>query len=164
MSVLAAQDTGASERRPQMHIQIAEGINSVLIVEDEALVAMMMEDMLRELGATEIVTCPDLDSARSAAVSGDFDCAILDHHIRGGACDEIGDILTSRRIPFIFSTGSGTESICERHRDRPLIIKPFTDDDFKMLVLDTLAESRRPVLGERHGGPMPRVATVNSTE
>ena len=55
-------------------------------------------------------------------------------------------MLELRAIPFLFSTGSGTDGLASRHRQRPLITKPFADDDLKQLVLDTLATARRELV------------------
>ena len=151
----------ASERQPAMHIQISEGIRSVLLVEDEGLVSMMMEDLLRELGVETVLVCGDLETALVAAASADIDCAVLDYHVRGGECGGVADILAGRDIPFIFSTGSGLDSLRERHRRRPIIAKPFADDDFKLLVLDTVARSRSALPGGPSAG---RVATFTPTD
>jgi len=120
-----------------MHIEIAEGIRSVLIVEDEGLVAMMMEDLVRELGIKDIHICSDVASAIELARSADIDCAVLDLWVRDGSSVEVADTLAARGIPFLFSTGSTADAVAERHAHRPMLGKPFTDDDFKMLLLDT---------------------------
>ena len=128
-----------------MHVQIGEGIRSVLIVEDEMIVALLMEDLMRELGVKEIQLCPDVDSALEAVATRSFDCAILDLRIRGGASTPVADALAEKAIPFVFSSGSDAGALEARHADRPLISKPFLDDDLKLVVLDTWSLAR----GER---------------
>jgi len=120
-----------------MHITISEGMRSVLIVEDEGLLALMMEDLVRELGATEVHICADVASAAAVAETADIDCAVLDLRIRGGSSTVVADLLAEREIPFLYSTGSATEVLAPRHQSRPLISKPFSDDDFKRVLLDT---------------------------
>jgi CheY-like chemotaxis protein len=120
-----------------MHIQIAEGIGSVLIVEDEMIVAMLIEDLMRELGVTEVHICPDTVSAVEAVATKSIDCAILDLRLRDGSSTPVADALAEKNIPFVFSSGSDAGALQDRHADRPLIGKPFLDDDLKLIVLDT---------------------------
>lgn len=124
-----------------MHVEIAEGIRSVLIVEDEGLVALMMEELVRELGISNIHLCSDVASAVELASTADIDCAVLDLWIRDGSSSKVADTLAARGIPFLFSTGTGPDALDDRHAHRPILGKPFTDDDFKRLLLDTWALS-----------------------
>ncbi|HEX4298038.1 MAG TPA: response regulator [Devosia sp.] len=135
-----------------MHIEISEAIRSVLIVEDEALVAMMMEELVRELGVTDVHVCGDVASALELARLADIDCAVLDIRLRDGSSIEVADALAARGVPFMFSTGSDSEALEGRHAGRPFIGKPFRDDDFTTLLLDTC----------RLGGAMPPVTTADA--
>ena len=148
MGVRLAHDTRASERLTQLHIEISEGIRSVLIAEDEGMVALLMEDLVRELGVREIHICSTVAAARQIAEVADIDCAVLDLKLSDGSALEIADVLTTRGIPFVFSTGSTRDAVEDRYGDRPFLAKPFTDDDFKTILLDawTLggAPSRTP--------------------
>ena len=119
-----------------MRIEISEGIRSVLIVEDEGMVAMLMEDLVRELGVRDIHICSTVAAAREIAKIADIDCAVLDLRLTDGSALEIADILATRGIPFVFSTGSTRDSVEDRHGDRPWLSKPFTDDAFKTILLD----------------------------
>jgi len=119
-----------------MHIEIDEGIRSVLIVEDEGLVAMMMEDLVRELGVKDIHICSDVASALKLAETADIDCAVLDLWVRDGSSIGVADALAKRGIPFLFSSGSSADAVAQRHAHRPMLGKPFTDDDFKTFLLD----------------------------
>ena len=128
-----------------MLIDIPNGdvsLKSVLILEDEVLVSMMMEDVMREIGVETVHVCVDAGTAKAAAMTADLDCAVLDVILKDGNSAEVADILTLRDIPFIFSTGSGLDSLPERHRHLPLITKPFADDDLRLLLLDTVAAKR----------------------
>lgn len=134
-----------------MHIEIDEGIRSVLIVEDEGLVALMMEDLVRELGIKDIHICSDVASALELVKTGGIDCAVLDLFVRDGSSVEVADLLADRGIPFLFSTGSTRDAVEHRHAHRPILGKPFTDDDFKTILLDAWmvgqSDSARPVSG-----------------
>lgn len=114
-------------------------IGSVLIVEDEGLVAMMLEDLVREMGARDVHIFADVQSARDAAQTVPYACAILDVLVRDGTTGELADILADRGIPFVFSTGSETDSLAERHRSRPVVTKPFSDDVLRSRICDLLA-------------------------
>lgn len=149
-----------------MFIEIAEGdvaLRSVMILEDEALVAMMMESVLRDLGVENVAIFPDCAAARETASSGDIDCAILDLRVRDGTTTEVADILMLRGIPIIFSTGSLGEERSERHRHLPVITKPFSDDVLRLAVLDAVA-SRRGGGGQYGAHHDPRVATISASD
>jgi hypothetical protein len=120
---------------------------------------MMIEDLAREMGIADVRICSDLDAAASVASHAKLDCAVLDLRVRGGETSRIADILAERGIPFMFSTGGNLDSVPHRHRDRPLINKPFAEDDFKLALLDTVrAERLQPC------APSVRVATLSLTD
>jgi CheY-like chemotaxis protein len=127
------------ERRCAMHVEIGEGIRSVLIVEDEMIVAMLIEDLMRELGVTDVLICPDVASALETLKTRSIDCAILDLRVRDGNSTPVADALAAKGIPFVVSSGSDAGALEDRHAGRPMIGKPFLDDDLKLIVLDTWA-------------------------
>jgi CheY-like chemotaxis protein len=144
-----------------MHIEIDEGIKSILIVEDEGLLATLMEDIVRSLGVEDVHVCADIESALRVATSENLDCAILDLRVRGGSSTEIADVLADRNIPFLFSTGSDRDELGDRHSSRPVITKPFADDDLKLIVLDTwtLWRSQRGATAPTHARVAPPTPT-----
>ena len=145
-----------------MHIEINEAIRSVLVVEDEMIVAMLMEDLLRSLGVKEVYIATDVKSALKLLETRPVDCAVLDLWVRDGDTMAVADILVDKGIPFVFSSGSDAGAIAERHAARPLISKPFLDDDFKLIVLDTwtLSQSERAA----GAGAASRVARFGATD
>jgi CheY-like chemotaxis protein len=142
-----------------MEVTISENLHSLLIIEDEGLVSMMIEDMARELGAEDLSVCSDVQNGLSLATSADIDCAVLDIRVRGGNTAQIADILAARGIPFMFSTGGGPDSLPVRHLHRPVISKPFSEDEFKTMLLDTLMLG-----GGGPSAPPQRVATQMLSE
>jgi len=126
-----------------MKIEIAEGIRSMLIVEDEALVSAMIEDLAWEMGVRKIATASNLVSAIDVARTADVDIAVLDMRLGADDTDTVADVLAERGIPFVFSSGSDESALAERHRHRPLLGKPFSDDDFRLIVSDTHLLARR---------------------
>jgi CheY-like chemotaxis protein len=112
---------------------------SVLVVEDDGLLTLMLEDLLIGEGATEVVACRSAAEALAQLEWRGFDCAILDIAMHGGTTYELADLLASRRVPFMFCTGFSANEIEARHRARPLLSKPYGDSDFRAALAQTLA-------------------------
>lgn len=75
----------------------------ILIVEDEALIAFDLEDVVLSRGAKAMV-CLDLETALLEAEAGDIDVAILDYNISGRTVIPVADALARKGIPFVFNT------------------------------------------------------------
>jgi CheY-like chemotaxis protein len=106
----------------------------VLIVEDEILVAMMIEDALTDLGLEVAGTAGTIEEALAAAGTEGFDCAILDVHLHGKDVYPVADALAARGVPFAFATGYGQGTLPERYRSRPNLPKPFTSQDLERIL------------------------------
>jgi len=111
------------EDKPGLPVQLTTG-NRVLLVEDEILVAMMMRDILTELGFTVIGPFARVSEAMIAAVHDDIDAGIIDVNLGGEFVYPVADVLVARKIPFVFITGYGVESIDARFGQVPIIKKP----------------------------------------
>lgn len=99
----------------------------VLLVEDEPLIAMMLEDFLDALDKELAGTADSVAAALPLIENGGIDAAILDVNLRGGEKSfAIADALAERGVPFVFATGGGGDEIAPEHRDRPRLPKPFT--------------------------------------
>src|SRR5438067_12393846 len=83
----------------------------VLVVEDELMIRMLLEDMLDELGYTVAAEAGHLDEALEAAKTAVFDMAILDVDLNGRTCEPVAEVLATRRMPFVFTTGFGEHSL-----------------------------------------------------
>ncbi len=102
---------------------------NILIVEDEPLIAMMLEDFLELLDRSVAGVADTVATALSLLAGGGVDAAILDVNLRGGEkSTAIADALEAQGIPFLFASGGSDDSVDERFRDRPLLQKPFTMD------------------------------------
>jgi CheY-like chemotaxis protein len=99
---------------------------SIMIVEDEALIAMMLEDFMDTLGHTVVASEDSVAGAMSRAEAGGFDLAILDVHLGGEPCWPVADLLADRGIPFLLATGGHTEPPPARHAHARVLPKPFT--------------------------------------
>ena len=106
----------------------------VLLVEDENLVALLLEDMLAELGHSVVGPVARLKKALEMAQREPIDVAILDVNINGEHAYPIADALAARKIPFVFSTGYGKGNLPPQYRDRPTLGKPFQQHDLQQLL------------------------------
>lgn len=113
--------------------------NRVLLVEDEPLIAMMLEDFLDVLDRQCAGTADCVEAAIPLVEAGGFDCAILDVNLRGGEKSwPIAAALAERQVPFVFATGGADDMIADEFRGRPILQKPFTLDGVEK-ALDALA-------------------------
>jgi CheY-like chemotaxis protein len=110
----------------------------VLIVEDELMIRMLLEDMLRELGYTIAAQAARVHEALQAASTAEFDLAILDVNLDGEPISPVADALAARGTPFIFATGYGERGLPEPYRDRPTLRKPFQMDSLERVLQSTL--------------------------
>ena len=101
---------------------------SILIVEDELMIRMLLEDMLTDLGYAVAGAAAHLDEATRLAREADIDVAILDVNLNGHTVSPVAEILDSRGLPFVFATGYGERGLPERYRDRPTVHKPFEQE------------------------------------
>lgn len=79
----------------------------VLIVEDEAMLSLNLEAMLRDLGCVVTGTADKLDDALRIARTCDFDVALLDVNIGGKRVDPVAEEIRARGTPIVFVTGYG---------------------------------------------------------
>ena len=99
----------------------------ILIVEDEPLIAMMLEDFLDALDRELAGSADSVETALELIEQGGIDAAILDVNLRGGEQSwPIADRLAELGIPFVIATGGAGDTIAEAHRGRPVLSKPFT--------------------------------------
>jgi CheY-like chemotaxis protein len=101
----------------------------VLVVEDEALVAMLIEDGLAEAGAEVVGPAGSVEEAlglvERVARDGGLSAAVLDMNLAGAAVSPVADRLAALGVPFVFATGYGED--CDRgsHMAAPVLAKPF---------------------------------------
>ena len=99
----------------------------ILVVEDETLVAMLLEDMLGDLGCE--VTAVASRITQAVEIARDpaqvIDVAILDVNVAGEAITPVAEALAARSTPFVFATGYGESGVPEAFRGRPVLQKPF---------------------------------------
>jgi CheY-like chemotaxis protein len=104
------------------------GSCSVLIVEDEPLIAMMLEDFLDSLGHKIVGIADNVEEALEKVDEGGFDVAIIDVHLKGEHVWPVADRLTEKGVPFIVATGGHISPPPSEHADAPILAKPYTID------------------------------------
>lgn len=115
----------------------------VLVVEDEALVSLMIEDLLQDMGCTVVGPAASLTNALALAESEPLDGALLDLNLGGDPAEPIAECLKARGVPFVFLTGYGSGGVSKRFAAMPTISKPFHPSAIET-VLASFAESRKP--------------------
>jgi PAS domain S-box-containing protein len=111
-------------------LQVA-GKPRVLLVEDEALVAMMIQECLAEFGYQVIGPIFTASEAAAKAKDSPLEAAVLDINLGDGAVYPIAEMLTARGVPFVFVTGYGADSVDARFRKIPILQKPIEREMLK---------------------------------
>ncbi len=103
----------------------------ILVVEDEALIVMMLEDILGELGYAVSSTAQSVDEAMTALAEGAFDAVILDVNLGEERSWPVATLLMERGIPFVLSTGGSMNDTPTEFAGVPSVRKPYTFEDLQ---------------------------------
>lgn len=114
-----------------------------LIVEDEALVSMLIEDTLGELGHEVTAVASRLQEACELASTEQFDMAILDVNLDGRPSFPVAEILDERGVPFAFATGYGARGLEGKFSEVPTLAKPFVEADIEKLIVAVKSRSTK---------------------
>ena len=132
----------------------------ILLVEDEVMIAWMLEDMLRQLGCVVVAHVSRVGEALTIIEAEQIDATVLDVNLNGEKSYPVAEALSARGVPFVFSTGYDRKSLPDCYSDRPLLQKPFKLSTLKGTLdelLNGISEQRvRPHAGGgtgRAGGP-----------
>ena len=112
----------------------------VLVVDDEALIAALLEDMLVELSCDTIGPALTLDQGLALARESEMDAAILDLSLNGQPVFPIAEVLAERKIPFVFASGYAEIDRGGRFGDIEVVQKPFRLADLAA-ALDRLTKA-----------------------
>ncbi|HVV61028.1 MAG TPA: response regulator [Pseudolabrys sp.] len=113
---------------------------SILIVEDETLLAMDVETMVSDAGYRVLGPVTSIAEAMRVASTSVIDAAILDINLQGQPVFPLADILASSSIPFVVLSGHQREMLPERHRDRPFIQKPYRVEELLAALKELFSE------------------------
>jgi DNA-binding response OmpR family regulator len=114
----------------------------VLVIEDEFLIAMLLEEFLLDLNFEPVGPIARLDDAVAAVNSLQFDVALLDINLGTEVSYPVADMLTARGVPFAFMSGTGRDSFPDQYRSQTNLAKPYTLDDVSS-VLAMLTNQRK---------------------
>jgi len=106
----------------------------VLVVEDEGVVALMIEDMLQDLGCEIAASAARLADACEIAASAEIDLAVLDVNVNGQPVFPVAEVLRERQIPFVFSTGYGASGLPQEFDGHPVLGKPFSERELRKTI------------------------------
>ena len=119
---------------------MTEGVlqnHNVLVIEDEYLVAMDLQDKLRDLGAVVVGPIGRLDEALAVIEAGTtIDSAVLDINLGGQAAYPAADLLLQRNIPFVFTTGYDDSAIPARFQDVVSLKKPVEAEKLRQALIN----------------------------
>jgi DNA-binding response OmpR family regulator len=101
----------------------------VLVVEDEFLVASLIEDMLESAGCIVSGPMPRVADALKAMDCESYDAAVLDVNLAGARIDPVAEALSKRNVPFMFVTGYGNAGLPAEFAERPRLCNPFRMDE-----------------------------------
>jgi CheY-like chemotaxis protein len=101
---------------------------NILLVEDEVLVAILLEDMLGELGCARVVSASTVTDALAQLSGFRPDAAMLDVNLAGEMVYPVAERLAAENIPFVFTTGYGARGVADAWAGRPVLQKPYSMD------------------------------------
>jgi DNA-binding NtrC family response regulator len=113
----------------------------VVIIEDEGMVAMLLEDMLTELGHEVVAIVGKMDRAAQLISETSADVVVLDVNLNGEQTYPLASALASRGIPFVFSTGYGSAGLKKEWIGRPALQKPFRAQDLERAMRQAFGNS-----------------------
>ncbi len=113
----------------------------ILVVEDEALVAMLVEDALEDAGFGVIGPVRSVSQALEVLETEEPDAAVLDLNLAGENSVAVADALVARGIPFVVATGYGAAGLPAAHRQALVLPKPYDPADL-IAMLTRLCEAR----------------------
>ena len=114
----------------------------ILIVEDESLVALDEEALVRSLGFEVLGPVGHLEDALQIVGTKRIDGAVLDIQLDGNATSyPLAAELENRGIPFLFVTGLDKTGLAQLFPSAPVIWKPFDPEALRAAIKRMMAES-----------------------
>jgi CheY-like chemotaxis protein len=120
---------------------MADGLSGrrILVVEDESLVAMLLETILEDMGAIPVGAISTVDEALEVVADDpSLEAALLDVNVAGKEIFPVAEALKAKGVPFVFSTGYGEGGLPDQWRGQPTIQKPFTEEAVKSALYRAL--------------------------
>ena len=112
----------------------------MLLVEDELIIAMELESLLRGLGCIVLDAVPSIRQALRALARQRPDLAVLDVNLRGERVTPVAEALQEQGVPFVLVTGYGSERLPEKAlREAPYLRKPISGKQLASAISEALA-------------------------
>ncbi|ODR99248.1 hypothetical protein AUC68_04400 [Methyloceanibacter methanicus] len=112
----------------------------ILVVEDQAPIALQLEDMLIESDCEVVGPASRVGQALRLLSEQPVDAAVLDLNIAGELVYPVADALDARGLPYIFSTGYSPSDLAAPYRRRRVLQKPFSRRVFIKAIRETLQQ------------------------
>ena len=121
----------------------ATSMPRVLLVEDEACLAMMLQDLLEDAGY-EVIKAARVPAALRMAQGESIDAAILDVNVAGTEVFPVAEQLRERGVPFMFASGYGERGLPGEYRGFPILQKPYDPAVLGTMLRNVLARPTTP--------------------
>ena len=115
----------------------------ILVVEDEAIIALLMEQVLLDAGATVLGPAYSLADALAMLAANKPDAAVLDMNLNGFSAAPVADSFAARGIPFVVVTGYDKSAVPLRHAGMPVLDKPYDPDELVAVLVTLLSRHSR---------------------
>jgi len=115
---------------------------SVLVVEDEPIISLLLESMLRDLGCDDVWYASGVEAALEILAQRTPDAAVLDVNLAGEPAYPVARRLAAVAVPFVFATGYGAGGIDREWNTRPVIQKPFHYEMLAAALASALGASK----------------------
>jgi DNA-binding response OmpR family regulator len=115
---------------------------SVLLIEDEALIRLMVEEMVEQLGHTVVAVAGNVEDGRSLAEIEEYDLAILDINLQGFNVQPVAKAIADRGLPFFFLSGYDVRGVPDGFKEMPILSKPCTPEALKSTIDFVLANAK----------------------
>jgi PAS domain S-box-containing protein len=133
----APKEKASESKDPPPEIELS-GLR-VLVVEDEALVRILIEDYLNQLECQLVGVAPTVEKGLAMAARDDIDIALLDWNLQGKPVEPVAQELSNRGVPFVFISGSMSAS----WNSRPTIRKPFDVETLRREMARAISAARQ---------------------
>ena len=115
----------------------------VLVVEDEAMIALMQAALLESAGCVVVGPERRVPAALRIVAERTIDLALLDVNLGREKVYPVADALAERSVPFVFLTGYGDEEITPPYRRFRRVMKPWDDGELLDALCDAVEDARK---------------------
>jgi CheY-like chemotaxis protein len=115
---------------------------SILVVEDEYLIAMNLQDGLESAGSVVLGPVPSVEKAiKKIESEARIDAAVLDVNLGGAFAYPVADMLVARKIPFVFTSGYEDNVLRSRYSGVKNCTKPYLFQAIEAALVEAMSRS-----------------------